>query len=268
MKGAGSSIDILFDGYVIGTWDGTNNSGSPVSNGEYKIQVDNIGASGVVTSVSQNAIVNRSLANITASVYNGAGELVRTLYYLIDDPVGSSMTNVKLSSNAFRPSLTAPASVIAGSPNYAAIYIQTSGTPVTLIWDGTDNSSSVVTPGEYTIQVHWNDGSGQTTDISRQILVMAGGLFSGVVQARPNVLSPATTLSTTFDCSNVANATGMKIKIYTITGELIQAINSSSTTQGWTATGLASGIYIVNVEVDNASGGVINQQRLKLLVIH
>jgi hypothetical protein len=36
----------------------------------------------------------------------------------------------------------------------------------------------------------------------------------------------------------------------------------------WNGARLASGIYIANVEMDNASGGVMNRQRLKILVIH
>ncbi len=276
LKGPGSTIEILYDGFIIGTWDGTNNSGLPVTNGQYKIQVDNVGASGVVTSVAQNAIVNRSLSDVEADVYNASGEVVRKLYYMVDDPVGSNMTNVTLSSNVLRPSLntsvsagstyTGPTTVV--SPTLETIYIQTSGTPVTLVWDGTNNGGTIVTPGEYTIEVHWNNGAGQTTDISRQVLVMANTSVSGVAVIRPNVLSPATTMSTTFDVSNVLSAAGMKVKIFTVAGELVQSFSAASTTAPWSAVGLASGIYITNIEIDNANGGVINQQRLKILVIH
>jgi flagellar hook assembly protein FlgD len=280
LKGVGSTIEILYNGFVIGTWDGTNNSGLPVTNGQYKVQIDNVGASGVVTSVAQNAIVNRSLSNIEADVYNSSGEVVRKLYYVVDDPVGSNMTNVTLSSNVLRPSLnahtsisggttyTAPTTVISYDTTVETIYIQTSGTPVTLVWDGTNNGGTIVTPGEYTIEVHWNNGSGQTTDISRQVLVMANTSISGAAIARPNVLGPATTLTTTFDASSVLMAAGLKIKIFTVTGELIQSFSAASTTAPWSAAGLASGIYIANIEIDNANGGVINQQRLKILVIH
>jgi len=280
LKGPGSTIEILYNGFIIGTWDGTNNSGLPVTNGQYKVQIDNVGQSGVVTSVAQNAIVNRSLSNIEADVFNSSGEMVRKLYYMVDDPVGSNMTNVTLSSNVLRPSVTthtsvsggttytAPTTVISHDPTLETIYIQTSGTPVTLVWDGTSNEGTIVTPGEYTIEVHWNNGAGQTTDISRQVLVMANTSLSGAAIAKPNVLSSATTMMTTIDASSVPLAAGMKIKIFTVTGELVQSLTVSSTSTTWSAVGLASGIYIVNVEIDNANGGVVNQQRLKILVIH
>jgi hypothetical protein len=274
LNGPGSSIEILFDGYLIGTWDGTNNAGLPVSNGSYSIHVDNMGASGVVTSVSQNAVVNRSLANISASVYNTAGEEVRSLYSMVNDPVGSSMTNVTLSTNVIKPgisSVSSGAASISGIDiNEAHIYIQTSGTPVTLIWDGTTNQGNVVTPGVYTIQVHWDNGSGQTSDISRELIVLPGYAVGGIAVARPNVLNAANGMTTTFDARNVQNAYSIRVQVYTLTGQLVQTLTSPSGDPEvpWNAGGMASGIYIAVVEVDNVNGGVVNRQRLKVLLIH
>lgn len=268
LSGPGSTIEIFYDGYLIGTWNGTNNLGQPVSNGSYSIQVDNMGQTGVVTSVDQTAIVNRSLANITANVYNEAGELVRTLYNVVSDPVGSNMTNVTLSSNILRPSVTAPTG--GSSTNVANILIETSGTPVTLTWDGTNSGGTIVTPGVYTIEVHWNDGTGQTSDISREIVVMPGPGASGIAVARPNVLNATNGMTTTFDATGIQNAYSIKVQVYTMTGQLIQVLNSpqGSPTVPWNATGMASGIYIAVMEVDNSNGGVISRQRLKVLLLH
>jgi len=268
LQGPGSTIEIIYGGIVIGTWDGTNNQGLPVSNGTYKIQVDTVGTSGTVTSVSQNAVVNRSLADIQADVYNAAGELVRNLYYLVDDPVGASMTNVTLSSGVLKPSLSTSPSNVNGAPNLAQILITTSGTPVTLVWDGTSNTGAIVTPGEYTIQVHWNDGSGQTTNITRTILVM-GSTVSGMARALPNVLPSNGSWWTTFDVSQVsANAAGIKVRIYTIAGELIGTPQAGAVSVAWNGQGYASGIYIANVETDNAAGGLVARQNIKLLILH
>jgi flagellar hook assembly protein FlgD len=140
--------------------------------------------------------------------------------------------------------------------------------PVTLTWDGTNNSSTVVTPGIYNIEVHWNNGSGQTTDVSRQIMVIENTNISGIAVAKPNVLGTNSTMTTTFDVSGVLNASSFKVRIYTTTGELVQTLYSSATTTTWNVTGLASGIYIANVEMYNANSGVIGRQFLKVLVIH
>ncbi len=267
LTGSGSSINILFDGYIIGVWDGTTNADLPVSNGAYTVQVDNISSSGVVTSVSQKAIVNRSLSNVEVDIFNSAGEVVRKLYNVVANSTNSSMTNVTLSTNVFKPSLSAPVSST-GTASYLLIVAQDSAGPVTLLWDGTSDSGSLVTPGEYEVQVHWADGSGTTTDITRTVLVVAGGGINGVALARPNVLSTATTMNTIFDASSVMNAAALKIKIYTVAAELVQSFTVASNMAPWNASGLASGIYIANVEIDNASGGVINSQRLKILVLH
>jgi large repetitive protein len=268
LNGPGSIIDIFYNGYLIGTWNGTNNLGQPVSNGNYSIQVDNMGQTGVVTSVAQTAIVNRSLANITANVYNEAGELVRTLYNVVSDPVGSTMNNVTLSSNILRPSVAAPAG--GSTTNVANILIETSGTPVTLTWDGTNSGGTIVTPGVYTIAVHWNDGTGQTSDISREIIVMPGPGASGIAVARPNVLNATNGMTATFDATGIQNAYSIKVQVYTMTGQLVQVLTSpqGSPIVPWNATGMASGIYIAVMEVDNSNGGVISRQRLKVLLLH
>jgi flagellar hook assembly protein FlgD len=268
LQGAGSTIDIIFDGVVIGTWDGTNNNGKPVTNGQYKIQVDNVG-SGVVTSVSQNATVNRTLADVQANVYNGAGELVRTLYSLVSDAMSSSLSDVALSTSVFQPGTTASSSVsIKSATNELQVFIETSGTPVTLLWDGTNNGGTIVTPGEYTLEIHWNNGSGQTEDISRTLLVVAATGLTGKVIAKPNELGPNTTTITTFDAGTVTGAAGLKVRIYTVSGELVKTVSSGTTQVQWDSFGVASGIYLASVEVDGANGGVVSRQILKLLVVH
>jgi len=266
LSGPGSTIDILFNGYVIGIWDGTTSTGVPVSNGAYQIQVDNVNSTGIVTSVSQKAIVNRKLSKVEVDIFNQAGEVVRRLYNVVDNATDSTMTNVSLSTNVMKPNL---GGAFAGTTaSKLTISVQDSVSPVSLVWDGTTDSGTFVTPGEYEVQVHWTDGNGTTTDITRTVLVLPSASVSGIALAEPNVLTSATTMTTTFDATRVLNAASLKIKIFTVAGELVQSFGSSSNSTQWNASGLASGIYIANMEIDNASGGVINTQRLKILVLH
>jgi len=268
LSGPGSTINILYNGFVIGTWDGTNNSGAPVANGEYQVKIDNVDSSGTVTSVSQAAMVNRSLSKVEVDIFNEAGEVVRKLYNVVANATNSSMTNVSLSTTVIKPSLSAPASVSSGSINYVKIMVEDSASPVTLVWDGSGDSGALVSPGEYQVQVHWTDGNGGTSDVTRTIMVLPSAGVSGIAMARPNVLNPAKGMVTTFDASGVSNASSLKIRIYTTTGELVRTITSASTQVPWDASGVASGIYIANIEIDNASGGMINRQFLKVLVAH
>ncbi len=264
LQGPGSTIQIYYNGTLIGTWDGSNNSGNPVTNGSYVIKVDSTSSSGMVTSVSQEATVNRQLSNITANIYNSAGEIVRTLYNVVSDGNNAQMTNVNLSSKVIQPGST-----IATAANLQIIVVN-SGSPVTLMWDGTNNLGTVVTSGTYSIQLNWDNGQGSTTDISRTILVTGGGGASGTVVAEPNVLEPSQTLTTTFNGIGVINASTVNVKIYTIAGQLVASIQGLTGAQmaQWTATNIASGIYFAAVEVLDANGGVIEHQTLKILVLH
>jgi uncharacterized repeat protein (TIGR01451 family) len=265
LQGPGSTIEIFYNGTLIGTWDGSNNNGNPVTNGNYVIKVDSTSSTGSVTTVAQDATVNRQLSNITATIYNSAGEVVRTLYNVVSDGNNSQMTNVNLSSKVIQPGST-----VATAANLQIIVLN-SGNPVTLMWDGTNNLGTVVTPGTYSIQLNWDNGQGSTTDISRTVLVTGGGGgVSGVVVAEPNVLEPSQTLTTTFNGMGITNASTVNVKIYTIAGQLVASIQGISGTQTaqWTATNIASGIYFAAVEVLDANGGVIEHQTLKLLVLH
>ena len=264
LQGPNSTILIYYNGVLISTWDGSDNSGNPVTNGTYEIKVDSVSPLGVVTSVDQQAIVDRHIATITANVYNSSGELVRTLYYTTGQGTNAQMTNVSLSANVMHLGSTSNS----GTP-LLQIFVNTSGTPVTLSWDGTNNTGTDVTSGTYSVQLHWDDGNGQTTDITRSVVVMTGGV-SGTVIAEPNVLEPDSTLTTTFNGSGIANAWMLNAKVYTIAGELVRSIPGTpgnASTQ-WTATGMASGVYIAAVEVRDASGGILEHQLLKILVLH
>ncbi len=266
LQGPGSTVQIFYNGTLIATWDGTNNSGNPVTNGIYQIKVDSTSSSGFLTSVTQQVMVNRQLSNITATIYNSAGEVVRTLYNVVSDASDVEMTNVNLSSSVISPGV--PTS---GSMQELLITVDTSGTPVVLTWDGTNNSAMVVTPGTYTIHLHWDNGQqGGTTDISRTVVVIGGTGVSGVVVAEPNVLQTGQ-MTTTFNGTGIANATALSVKIYTIAGQRVPATISQTPGAAigqWTATGVASGLYLASMEALNSSGGVIEHQTLKILVLH
>lgn len=264
LQGPNSTILIYYDGVLISTWDGSDNSGNPVTNGTYTIKVDSVSPLGAVTSVSQQAIVDRHITDITANIYNSSGELIRTLLYTVGEGTNAQMTNVNLSANVMNLGSTN-----SGAATLLQILVNTSGTPVTLTWDGTNNTGTNVTPGTYTIQIHWDNGEGQTTDITRSVVVVSGGA-NGTVLAEPNVLESGSTLTTTFNGSGITNAWMLNVKIYTIAGELVRFIPGmpGNTSTQWTATGMASGIYIAAVQVQNANGGVIENQLLKILVLH
>jgi hypothetical protein len=262
LQGPGSTIEIYYNGTLIGTWDGSNNSGNPVTNGNYSIVVDSVSPKGVVTSVQQDATVNRKLSDITANIYNSAGEIIRTLYFMVGDANASEMTSVNLSANIMTLGSKKGADLL------QIVVYTNEGTPVTLTWDGTNNSATEVVPGTYMIQLHWDNGQGETTNITRSVIVVGGGA-SGTMIAEPNVLTNGETL-TTFNGTGIANAWTLTAKVYTIAGEIVKSIPGISGTAvvQWNASGVASGVYIVAIQAQDFNGGVLENQLLKVLVLH
>jgi flagellar hook assembly protein FlgD len=180
-----------------------------------------------------------------------------------------NMVNLSLSSSVIRPNLSAPASQTSNGSNVALIYIETSGDPVTLTWDATNDGGTIVTPGVYTVEVHWNNGNGETTDITRNIVVMPGFGVNGTAFAGPNVLDQDQGYTTTFDATNVASVTSIKVNVYTITGQLVDQLTSSGLPKAtWNAAAKASGIYLGVVQMYGSNGGLIGRKTLKVMVTH
>jgi hypothetical protein len=266
LQGPGSTVQVYFEGSLIGVWDGTDNAGGPVNNGTYEIKIDNVDPNGVVTSVEQPVVVNRGLSSASVNIFNSAGEKVKNLYQVVADSTADEMTNVNLSTNVLRPSLA----VSAKPSSEVQILVMTSGSAVTLSWDGTGDSGTVVTPGQYEIEVHWTNGQGAVEDIVREMMVMAGS-ESGSVVARPNELFTANGITTTLlDGSSVAGAASIKAGIYTVSGELVTVKTSPAGTPmvSWNGTGMASGIYIASTQVFDGNGNMIHQQFVKVLIRH
>jgi flagellar hook assembly protein FlgD len=253
---------------LIGIWDGKADNGNPVTNGEYQIKIDSVSPTGSVTTVTKSVVVNRSIATVSVKVYNSAGEVVRHLYMLADNPLNSTMSNVTLNPS---PAVITPGLTTASSQPSVTILVQGTGTPVTLVWDGTGDAGSVVTPGVYQIEVVWNDGQGVSTEISKSVMVMSGNYVPQVV-AFPNVLSDKNGYGVKFDASGITNAYTVNVSIYALSGELVRNKILGVTgvkNVSWDASvnpRVASGLYIAVVEVLNAQGGTISVQRTKVLV--
>jgi flagellar hook assembly protein FlgD len=264
LSGTGSEVDAYFLGHLIGIWDGKADNGNPVSNGDYQIKIDSVSPTGSVTTVTKSVTVNRSIATVTVNVYNAAGEVVRHLYTLADNPLGATMSNVTLNPTA---AVIKPGSA---TQSTVSITVLTTGSPVTLMWDATGDSGTMVTPGIYQVDVVWNDGAGTSTQISRSVMVMAAST-SMVVTTRPNVLNDTNGYLATFDASGVTNASTVNVSIYAVSGELLKRVNGTVGAKlvSWDASvtpRVASGIYVAVIEILNAQGGTLNIQRTKVLV--
>lgn len=253
-------ISVDYQGTQIATWDGTNGNGNPVSNGDYYVKIDNVDPYGVVTTVSKIVTVSRAIAKVEVDIFNEAGEIVRHLYGYEDDPANISTMDVKFSTNLLQPTNGTP---VPGGTN--VVYI-TSSTGLNLAWDGRSDSGAIVTNGHYDIEVHYVDGKGGESAITRGIVVQSGNVRTDVVTAQPNVLTGGQT-ATNLRIASATNYT-LKVQLYDVAGELIKKVSGDTGKNGayLDLRGLASGLYIAVVELVDANGKFAGRQITKLVI--
>lgn len=261
LNGKGSWVDVGSGKAWLGRWDGRKENGDPVSNGVYYIKVSNSDSHGVVTTVTRQVMVSRGLAKVRADIFNSVGEVVRRIYTLVDDSTGDLMTSVSLSTQSVSPG-------IPGSSSDVQIVVENSGIPVTLTWDGRNGSGAVVTSGHYQIGVHWEDGQGKSMDISQGVLVNGGGVSEGEITASPNIIGGSNSFTTTFKIAS-GTARSLRVRLYTMAGESVKTLEGTpgSNQATWDAAGIASGIYLADVEVLGSGGGVVQRRLLKVVVL-
>jgi fimbrial isopeptide formation D2 family protein len=261
-------VYIIVNGQAIASWNGTDQNGNPVSNGQYYIKLDSEDPEGITNSVSAAVVVNRTLTEVEAEVFNSAGEVVRHLYSYVDDPNGVQMTDIQLSSTIINPGNTSGQ----GAPGTVNVDVITNvaSAGLTLSWDGRADTGSTVANGQYTLEVHWSDATGDTV-ITRSIVVLgsSNSPAGGKVYAYPQILGPGQT-STQFKI-NSDQALTLMATVYDIAGERIEAPVTGlpgSNLVNWSASRLASGIYIAVVEMTDSNGLFVDRQVTKIIVRH
>jgi len=263
LSGANHQINLYSGGVSFGMWNGMDGSGSPVVNGTYFVVIKSVDPSGVVTTVTRQAVVNRALLRIETNIYNEAGELVKHIFGWVYDSTGTQLTGVSLNQTAIQLGANGPAANV-------QLVIQTSGLAVTLSWDGTSDSGGFVTPGNYILSVHFAQGVGTSQVISRIVQVKGGETNGdGTVTACPNILTNAQGgVKTTFKLASPQPYT-LRTQIYDTAGEMVAVVQGDPGTNqaAWDATGMASGFYIAVVELINSNGNTSARQRLKIVVI-
>jgi uncharacterized repeat protein (TIGR01451 family) len=261
LKLISDTINIVYKGHVIGTWDGTNNSGSEVTNGKYYIKIDNVDNLGSVTTITQIAMVSRHLATTAVLIYNESGEIIRHLDQFMDDAVTLS-TGVSVSSTSFSPSYQ-------GGVNSTETITLNSGT--TVVWDGRNDAGQIVSSGQYFIVVRSNDGQGSDSTVSKEITLFHHGtdLAPGGVNIypNPNHLSKDGWVLT-FDATANPNLT-LTVRLYTIAGELVDSVQSApgSSFLQWdlSGKGLASGLYLAEIDMADPMGA--SQRTVKKIIL-
>jgi flagellar hook assembly protein FlgD len=268
-----------FNGIVLGTWDGDNINGVKVTDGDYMIKVDSTDPFGVTTSVTTNVVVSIPQSTLDVAVYNEAGEVVRQftaqeIATMLGGASGALLTSdynvglVKVSGSVISPTYGA-----ASSPN--SVLTITLGSGRSFIWDGRGDSGNILSSGVYFLEVKSTGPTGGSQQTIEPIRIINNGQtgINGVVLA-PNPVNLNSVSTARFIIGvDSAQVDGVKIKVYTLAGELVGTPlvndpgNPNLVTWDVGNAGLASGTYIAVVEM-NSHGGIIGRNVLKVVVFH
>ena len=271
------TAQIIYNNITIGTWDATNPLGNKVSNGTYMIKIDSTDPFGVTTTATKNVVVGITNSTLDIAVYNEAGEVVKTFSPAeVLAMLGSSATLlpsdfnvglVKISSNVLSPTYgTSTAS--------NSLLTITLGSGRSFTWDGRGDNGNILTSGIYFLEVKTNgpDAGSEQTVMPIRIINNGQNGIAGVVMA-PNPINLNKDTQATFLINvGASQVDNVKVKIYTLAGELRQTLMSlpgNSNQVIWNLSGgnIASGTYIAVLEM-NYNGGVIGRKVLKVVVIH
>lgn len=243
-------------GHLIATWDGTNSTGNPVSNGTYYVKLDNTDTAGDVTSLTQQVTVSRTLEHVTVNVYNEAGEVVRHLY-----ATAAAADSQGLGAQVSGDTL----SLGGGGGTLPSVITLTLTNGVTLSWDGHSDDGNWVGDGRYFIGVYTVNGAqSQAQDFSVNV---RGGAGSGTFVALPNRLDSSQT-TTEFRALSTTPLT-VQARVYDVAGERIATVEgqTETNTASWNSAGRASGLYLAELEARDAAGNLWGKQILKVLVV-
>ena len=251
-------------------WDGTNSNGQFVKNGVYYVKVaerDQFGR----TSVKIEAVQILNQGNLyEIRVFNSAGELVRNIVF------PSNFTKLD-----FAPDRLVPADALVeitgdGSPSSGVgIDVGVSFPPGTapIVWDGTNNSGSLVTSGVYTLQLVALHDNGSQTIASAQVQVIArpAGLLGKILAApSPFDMSKEGSSGTLIFFFNPIPGGQVVAAFYNVAGELVREsvadVNAGKLYLQVGGDSFSSGVYIA---VFNAKGpmGSTERQSVRFVIV-
>jgi flagellar hook assembly protein FlgD len=272
-------VNLIYKGSVLEAWDGTTSKGVKVTNGTYYVKVSSTDPYGVTSSVTHVVTVQIARSTLEVAVYNEAGEVVKTFTQAeLQTLLGSSLLpadynvgQAKSGPGLITPSYSNPTSY----GNYLTI---TLGSGRSFNWDGRGDDGRILTGGRYFIEIKSNMANGTQQEIITAITIQDSGssAITGVL-LEPNVINTNQVPSANFVVgTGMAQVDGVKIKIYTVAGELVPnmsfspaVVNPGNVTVTWNLgqSNLASGTYLAVIELQS-NGAMVGRQIIKAVVLH
>jgi hypothetical protein len=235
------------------TWVGVNGQGQPLQSGVYVISAAIQNADGVVQTLSASVTILRAMGDVTVSIYNSAGEMVRR-WTLPDNGDGMSRQPI-------------PGGVTAYAPGGAPLAIQWGSQAGDLVaWDGSGGNGQRVQSGSYLVQVQRDDSQGRLESMEQDLLVInprPGG--AGKAMAVPNPAGRGTS-QVLLIAAAASSGTGLKGWVYDLAGERVAGLSVKAPgVLCWEIASAANGVYVAVLEWTGPDGAAM-LSRVKLAV--
>ena len=238
-------------------WNGTTDASQPVASGNYYIKITQRDTFDHVTVYIRSFAVLRAEEYVELSIYNSAGELVRTVRKNAMPPDRVDLTT----NDVLVVEKTGNDIVINYGPNLQDY----------LSWDGKNNHGAAVTSGTYELQVTTKTMSGTMAIISKTVMILSeGSKYVGDIKAYPNPYYSDGNM--TFAWSGLGSGE-MLVNIHNMNGELIRSLSGrveagSLTWDGKTTGGnkTGHGYYICIFKAKNLDG-YVEHKKLKIAIM-
>lgn len=250
-------------------WDGRNDSGVLSPNGTYTFTIDAVGGSGSAVQKSSTVVIDNgpppSISDVQAVPYSFSPAVsigtddTTTLSYTLSLPAAVTV-------RIFNSSGTLVRGLISSAPRPAGLNGD--------IWDGANNSDSLMPNGIYSFTVDASTGSGAAVQKSSTVVIDNGPPPAiTLVQASPAIFSPNAspgsqdTAAMGYTLSQEANVT---VRIYNGSGTLVRDLvtfsprMTGSNSELWDGRDnlsqfVADGAYSFTVDASSGSGSAIQQ---------
>jgi flagellar hook assembly protein FlgD len=170
---------------------------------------------------------------------------------------------VQLSSSVIEPTQGAP---VPGQTNSVTLTLPNGAT---VAWDGKNDAGQIVTDGSYQLEVVLTDGKGGQEVVTQSVVVedRNNSVTQGIPYAMPSVLKGGAT-STIIQVNSTMNLT-LTVSLYDTAGEKVKApvTGGVGTRQApLDVGGLASGLYLVVVDIYDTNGHFLQKQITKIVI--
>jgi flagellar hook assembly protein FlgD len=128
-----------------------------------------------------------------------------------------------------------------------------------LSWSGRDENGRPLANGSYLVEIHIQDGTTESLITETVTVLSSGQQAAGSLQLLPNPVAPSSSGSGSVDIRLPAGTVLARIKVYTVSGELVRRLDLVGDNASWdlkdsSGSAVSAGLYMILAESVSAGG--------------